>query len=322
MESLWTQKKSLWRIRNLLRTWAHLEEVKVSTGTLELLISRTVELIPDNGLLSKRIKSNGQDSDASSSQMALNIKDKLKKVFSMEKVEWLIQMEMSIKVNGKMAKLVVKEFSLISKDPCTREPGRMINITERVPNNGTIIKLYTLEISLMVKRQEKVNSSLMETYMKVISSMANSMEKENTTSLSQVRSMKVNSKKIICTDKVRWPGLMALTIKEVSPMERLMVKELELIQMETKLQDNSKTTRKMDQLLFTRPPKIEKSQSNIRMMSLLRMWRVQLLQLLTWRCQMQREELLLLLKEILTQALAHIEMDQPPSSKILLTQED
>jgi len=79
----------------------------------------------------------------------------------------------------------------------------MINITERVPNNGTIIKLYTLEISLMVKRQEKVNSSLMETYMKVISSMANSMEKENTTSLSQVRSMKVNSKKIICTDKVR-----------------------------------------------------------------------------------------------------------------------
>jgi hypothetical protein len=49
----------------------------------------------------------------------------------------------------------------------------------------------------------KVNSSLMETYMKVISSMANSMEKENTTSLSQVRSMKDNSKKIICTDKVR-----------------------------------------------------------------------------------------------------------------------
>jgi len=79
----------------------------------------------------------------------------------------------------------------------------MINITERVPNNGTIIKLYTLEILLMVKRQEKVNSSLMETYMKVISSMANSMEKENTTSLSQVRSMKDNSKKIICTDKVR-----------------------------------------------------------------------------------------------------------------------
>jgi len=64
---------------------------------------------------------------------------------------------------------------------------------------------------------------------------------------------------------------MALTIKEVSPMVRLMVKELELIQMETKLQDNSKTTRKMDQLLFTRPPKIEKSQFNIRMMSLLRM---------------------------------------------------
>jgi hypothetical protein len=299
-----------------------LEEVKVSTGTLELLISRTVELIPDNGQQSIRKKSNGQDSDALSSQTALNIKEKLKKVFSMEKVEWLIQTEMSIKVNGKMAKLVVKEFSLISKDPCTREPGRMINITERVPNNGTIIKLYTLEISLMVKRQEKVNSSLMETFMKVISSMANSTEKENTTSLSQVRSMKVNSKKIICTVQVRWPGLMVHTIKEVSPMERLKVKELELIQMEIKSQDNSKTIRKMDQLLSTRPPKIKKSQSNIRMMSLLRTLRVQLLQLLTWRCQMQREELLLLLKEILTKTLVHIEMDQPPSSKILLTQED
>ena len=149
-----------------------------------------------------------------------------------------------------------------------------------------------------------------------------STEKENTTSLSQVRSMKVNSKKIICMDKVRWPGLMALTIKEVSPMVRLMVKELELIQMEIKSQDNSKMTRKMDQLLFTRLLKIKKSQSNIRMMSLLRTSRVQLLQLLIWRCQMQREELLLLLKEILTQALVHIEMDQPPSSKILLTLED
>jgi len=74
---------------------------------------------------------------------------------------------------------------------------------------------------------------------------------------------------------------MELTIKEVSQMERLMVKELELIQMETKSQDNSKMTRKMDQLHFTRPPKIEKSQSNIRMMFLLRTSKVQLLQLLT-----------------------------------------
>jgi len=73
---------------------------------------------------------------------------------------------------------------------------------------------------------------------------------------------------------------MALTIKEVSPMVRLMVKELELIQMEIKSQDNSKMTRKMDQLLFTRLLKIKKSQSNIRMMSLLRTSRVQLLQLL------------------------------------------
>jgi hypothetical protein len=53
-----------------------LEAVKVSTGTLELSISKMAELTQDNGLPFKRRRSNGLVSEQLSSQMALNIKDK------------------------------------------------------------------------------------------------------------------------------------------------------------------------------------------------------------------------------------------------------
>jgi len=68
-----------------------------------------------------------------------------------------------------MEKPVEMEFSLINKVPCMRDPGKMINITAKVLNNGTIIKLFTLETLLMVKRLEKVNLSSMETFMRGIS---------------------------------------------------------------------------------------------------------------------------------------------------------
>jgi len=100
-----------------------------------------------------------------------------------------------------MEKPVDKVFSLINKDPCMKVAGKMINITEKVLNNGTIIKSFTKETSSMDKRLEKVNLSSMEMFMKEISSMENSMEKENTTSLSQEKSIKVNFKKIICMEK-------------------------------------------------------------------------------------------------------------------------
>lgn len=109
---------------------------------------------------------------------------------------------MSIKVNGKMARPVVKVFSLINKDPCMRELGKMINIMEKELNNGTIIKLFTLEISLTAKRQEKVNLSSMETSMRETSLMENSTVKESTTFLSLVKSMKVNSMRTTCTERV------------------------------------------------------------------------------------------------------------------------
>ena len=78
-------------------------------------------------------------------------------------------MEISTKENGKMVKLVVKVFSLINKVPCMRELGKMINIMEKVLNNGITTKLFTRETLLMDKKLEKENSSSMETYMRVIS---------------------------------------------------------------------------------------------------------------------------------------------------------
>lgn len=100
-----------------------------------------------------------------------------------------------------MEKRVDKVYSLINKDPCMRVVGKMINIMEKVLNNGITIKSFTLVILLMVKRLEKVNLSSMVMFMKEISLMENSMEKENTISQSLVKFIRVNFKKIICMVK-------------------------------------------------------------------------------------------------------------------------
>ena len=110
-------------------------------------------------------------------------------------------MEISTKENGKMVKLVDKVFSLINKVLCMRELGKMTNIMVKVLNNGITTKLFTRETLLMDKKPEEENSSSMETYMRVISKMENSTEKENTTSLSLEKSIKVNLMKTICMEK-------------------------------------------------------------------------------------------------------------------------
>jgi hypothetical protein len=102
-----------------------------------------------------------------------------------------------------MEKLVDKVFSLINKVPCMRELGKMINIMVKVLNNGITTKLFTRVTLLMDKRLEKESSSLMEMYMREISKTVNSTEKENTTSLSLEKSIKVNLMKTICMEKVK-----------------------------------------------------------------------------------------------------------------------
>ena len=65
----------------------------------------------------------------------------------------------------------------------------------------------------MDKKLEKVNLSLMEIFMKVISQMDNSMVKESILSQDLVKFMKVNLQKIIFKDKVKWYGLMEQYMK-------------------------------------------------------------------------------------------------------------
>lgn len=84
-----------------------------------------------------------------------------------------------------------------------RDSGRTINITEKELNNGITTKSYTQVTSLMAKRRERENLSLMEMSTRVILLMANFMVRENIISLSQVRFTKEDSKRIICTVKER-----------------------------------------------------------------------------------------------------------------------
>ena len=93
--------------------------------------------------------------------------------------------------------------SSTNKDQCMRVSGKMTNIMDKVLNNGTTTKSFTLGTSLMAKRLVKVNSSSMVTFMRDNSLTANSTERESTTSLSQERSTKENSLRTTCTEKVR-----------------------------------------------------------------------------------------------------------------------
>jgi hypothetical protein len=78
-------------------------------------------------------------------------------------------MEISTKDNGMREKLAAQGFSLISKDQCMRENGKMTHITEKELSSGTITKSYTQGTLSMDKKQERENSNLMETCIKAIS---------------------------------------------------------------------------------------------------------------------------------------------------------
>jgi len=74
--------------------------------------------------------------------------------------------------------------------------GLMTHITEKELNNGITIKLYTRETLSMDLKPVKGNSNSMEIFMKEISLTGNSMAKENTSSMKQVRFMKEISTRI------------------------------------------------------------------------------------------------------------------------------
>jgi len=102
-------------------------------------------------------------------------------------------METFIKESGKMAKLKDLEFSMTRRVACITENGFKINTMALEKNNGTMVRLNTMETSKMVKRPGKVNSNLMAMSMKVTSLTVNSMVKESTSLQIQTRLTLVNS---------------------------------------------------------------------------------------------------------------------------------
>lgn len=124
-------------------------------------------------------------------QMDLNIREWHRKDCFMVKEEFNMQTETFILENGKREKPTEKVYWLIKMAQCMKVNGLMINIMEKVLNNGTIIKLNILEISWMDKKQEKENLSLMEMFMKETLLTDNSMAKVNIHLLGQEKYMKV-----------------------------------------------------------------------------------------------------------------------------------
>ena len=85
------------------------------------------------------------------------------------KADLLMKTKISIKENGKMVKLMEREYLLIKKVLAMKETGRTMSITEKVVNNGTTTKSNIQATSLTARKQEKVFSNLKETFTKVIS---------------------------------------------------------------------------------------------------------------------------------------------------------
>ena len=79
--------------------------------------------------------------------------------------------------------------------------GKLINNMVKELKLGMKVKVFTKVNSYRAVRRVRLAMNPTEMSMKVISWTVNSMEKENTTSLSQEKSIKVNFKKIICMEK-------------------------------------------------------------------------------------------------------------------------
>ena len=95
------------------------------------------------------------------------------------KADLLMTTKISTKENGKMEKLMDREYLQIKRVQATKEIGRMMFIMAKVVNNGIITKSNIQVTSLTARKQAKVCLNLMETFMKVISQMECFTETEN-----------------------------------------------------------------------------------------------------------------------------------------------
>jgi len=101
-------------------------------------------------------------------------------------------MEIYIKVNGKMGRLMAMASSVMSKEDCMKEIGHLIIKREKVLKPGTTGRSDMKVISIKGRSQEKVGSNLREAHTKETSLTENSMGMENIISLNQEKFTMVN----------------------------------------------------------------------------------------------------------------------------------
>lgn len=96
------------------------------------------------------------------------------------------------RVNGKMAKPTDKASSLTLMGQCTKASGSTMFIMVKAAKPGTTTLLNMLETSRRVKRQAKVDSSMITIRMRATSLKDSSTVKEFITLLTVARHMRVN----------------------------------------------------------------------------------------------------------------------------------
>jgi hypothetical protein len=110
-------------------------------------------------------------------------------------------MEIFIKENGKMGKLMDRDVLLIIMEACMMGNGLMINNMDTEQKVGIIIKSNTRVILFMEKRVGLEDLNLKVAITKGNFSMVNLTDMENTILLTQENYMKVNLKIITWMEK-------------------------------------------------------------------------------------------------------------------------
>jgi hypothetical protein len=174
---------------------------RASLGTTISLMSLKISNTEVSG--AKKGKS-GEELENWSSMTDNFIKDRYRTSCSMEKADWLCQMEIFIKDLGLMARNREKDFITMQRaNRFMTETGKTIKNTDPVLYKLKM-DLFMSESLFLTRKMVKENSLLKVEYMKVTLLTENIMDKENCYLLTKDRCILEALKIIWCTDKAKW----------------------------------------------------------------------------------------------------------------------
>lgn len=149
--------------------------------------------------------------------------------------------EISIRVTGKMEKLMAMAYSSIPMDRCTRVSGKMISSTAMELSLGTTIKSNSWAISSKERKLDKVDLNSKAVITKETFLTVNSTASESTTFQTLENFTKVNSAIIIWKAKAKWSGQINRITKENSKMAKWKAVERKYLPVEIGMLVNGKT---------------------------------------------------------------------------------